>query len=205
MVAKGFLSEGMLTKVLSESLGIPMIDLANISISKDALKSVTVTVCEENDLIPISLKFENKRKQLTVAMSDPLNVNAIEEIEFTAGARVIPMLAQYSSISQAVGRYYRGHQVQISPLRFDTDDEGTKNMTVVRGGGEENIVDLDEPDDVVLIELEDEISDSSASAELAAAQRLGRAGSPLSQVDIERIDALERKFWALMRSLARKG
>ncbi|MFH1811951.1 MAG: hypothetical protein ABIJ09_24650 [Pseudomonadota bacterium] len=206
MVAKGFISEGLLTKVLSESLGIPMVDLSRVSISKDSLRLVPVGLCESHDLIPIDLKIEKGRKHLTVAMSDPLNLAALEELEFTTGATVHPVLAQISSINQAVQRYYRGDRVQIAPLRFQIERPGQDNMTLFRRGGVEEVVEMG-PDGAIppVVELSDEVTDRTALAELEAARRLGRNNSVISQVDIERIDALERKFWALMRTLARKG
>lgn len=206
MVAKGFVSEGMLTKVLSESLGIAMVDLAAVTMNKDALRLVPVALCESHDLIPIDLKVDKGRKHLTVAMCDPLNMAALEELEFTTGATVHPVLAQISSINQAVSRYYRGDRVQIAPLRLTNDRSGGDSMTLVRPGGFEEMVELG-PDGgaVPVVELKEEITDRTAAVELEAARRLSRRNSVISQVDIERIDALERKFWALMRTLARKG
>ena len=211
MVAKGFISEGLLTKVLSESLNIPMLDLATVTIEKEALRLINVNVCEAHDLIPVTLSVEKGRKNLTVAMSDPLNMSAIEEIEFTTGASVRPVLAQISSIGQAVRRYYRGEKVEISPLRFKLDQDDSDTFTIVPGGGGEERVIV--PDGrgaadagAALLGLHDEVTDRTALAEIEAARRLGRTGvAAVSQIDIERIDALETKFWALMRALARKG
>lgn len=208
LVAKGFMSEGLLTKVLSESLNIPMIDLATVTMDKDAMRLVNVNVCEAQDLIPVALSVEKGRKILTVAMSDPLNMSAIEEIEFTTGATVRPVLAQISSINQAVRRFYRGEHTEISPLRFKLDRNLAETMTIVRDGGEEEIVPVSgqEVDTRHYMELKDEVTDRTAHREVEAARRLGRSGAAVvSQIDIERIDALEMKFWALMRALARKG
>lgn len=210
LVAKGFISEGVLTKVLSESLNIPMIDLASITPDKEALRLLNPTLCETNDLIPVRFTGDKPRKMLTVAMSDPLNVSAIEEIEFTTGCPVQPVLAQISSINQAIRRYYRGEHVQIAPLRFQVNKPGVETMTLVRDGGEEEVVEISaEGTGRRVIELREEVTDRTALAEIEAARRLGRTGAStpgkVSQIDIERMDALENKFWALMRVLARRG
>ncbi|MBN2357896.1 MAG: general secretion pathway protein GspE [Deltaproteobacteria bacterium] len=210
MVAKGFISEGVLTKVLSESLSIPMIDLAAVTIDKEALRMLHVSVCEAHDVIPVNLTVEKGRKILVVAMSDPLNVAAIEEIEFTTSCTVRPVLAQISSIGQAIRRYYRGERVQIAPLQFKLDQGAHETMTVVRKGGEEEMIQLAPTGEAQkVVALRDEVTDRTALAEIEAARRIGRAGAAaaaaISQIDIERIDALEKKFWAMMRVLARKN
>lgn len=214
MVAKGFISEGLLTKVLSESLGVAMVDLSTLHISPEVLRMIPASVCESHALLPIHLKQEKHRRLLSVAMSDPLNVTAIEEIEFTTNASVRPVMAQISSINQAIRRYYHGEKVQISPLQLKASP-GSKNdnpevMTLMRDGGEEEIVEL-RPEDVIgetPSPRKNELSGSSAlnmAADLETARRLALQGSEVSQNDLERIDALERKFWALMRCLARRG
>lgn len=214
LVAKGFISEGLLTKVLSESLGVPMVDLSSLHISPEVLRMIPVSVCETHALLPIHLKQDKTRRILAVAMSDPLNVTAIEEIEFTTNASVRPVMAQISSINQAIRRYYHGEQVQISPLQLKaspgTKSDSPETMTLMRDGGEEEIIELRAEDAIVEKPHQTQAADPGSSAlhlatDLDNARRLALQGSQVSQNDLERIDALERKFWALMRILAKRG
>lgn len=210
MVAKGFISEGMLTKVLSESLGVAMVDLSTLHIPPEVLQMLPVGLCEAQDLLPIHLKVDKGRRQLAVAMSDPLNVAAIEEIEFTVNAAVRPVLAQISSINQAIRRYYHGDRVQISPLQLTkaAGSRNTETMTLLRDGGTEEVIELRPEDQIADVDPAAPVSGDQFSAvmsDLDNARRLALQGASVSHIDLERIDALERKFWALMRSLARKG
>ena len=54
LVAKGFIAEGMLTRVLSESLGIPMVDLARVVVDQHALQIVPRRLAEQYDVFPIA-------------------------------------------------------------------------------------------------------------------------------------------------------
>ena len=87
LVAKGFVAEGMLTRVLSESLGFPMVDLSRIVIEPKALQLVPRRVCEQHDVLPLGLKEQGGRKLLFLAMADPLNATVIDEIAFTSSRR----------------------------------------------------------------------------------------------------------------------
>src|SRR5512137_1719526 len=82
LVAKGFITEGMLAKVLGDVMSLPVVDLSKITIEQDALRLVSSMTCENNDLIPIKLEEARGSRTLTVAMADPLNLATIDEIEF---------------------------------------------------------------------------------------------------------------------------
>jgi hypothetical protein len=143
LVAKGFITEGMLAKVLGEVMALPTVDLSQITFSPDALRLITVTICENNDLIPIAYEEARGSRTLTLAMSDPLNLSVIDEIEFTTGCKVRPVLATISAINSAVRKYYRGQNTVIRPLSLvrtrETGDTG--RMQLVRPGGSVETVD----------------------------------------------------------------
>ena len=95
LVAKGFVAEGALTRILSESLGIPMVDLSRVVVDPKALALVSRRTCEAHDVLPLGFKEEpNRRKILLLAMADPLNATVIDEIGFTNDCIVKPAIAQ---------------------------------------------------------------------------------------------------------------
>jgi hypothetical protein len=257
LVAKGFIVEGVLTRVLSESLGIPMVDLARIQPEPKALQMLNGTICEQHDVFPIALKEQKGRKVLLLAMADPLNATVIDEIAFTQGCIVKPAIAQISSLGQAIRRYYHAQRVEISPLSFEkTSVETTMRrpsvggegerahpkiggddepMTIITSGGKEELV-VGNRGAAPIVQLTEEVTERTALAEIQrehakkqnedAAVYQGQAfsvvphtdpnnvlrqpttGEVLATVraaDLEAVEALEKKFWALMRVLARKG
>jgi Type II secretion system (T2SS), protein E, N-terminal domain len=119
LVAKGFITEGKLTQVLSEFLGIPMVDMAKVVVDQKAMELVPVMMCEQHDVFPISLKAQKGRRILVLAMADPLNFSARDELAFSTGCLVQPAIAQLSSLNQAVRRFYHHEKIEITPLDFE--------------------------------------------------------------------------------------
>jgi hypothetical protein len=119
LVAKGFITEGKLTQVLSEFLGIPMVDMSKVVVDQKAMELVPVMMCEQHDVFPISLKAQKGRRILVLAMADPLNFSARDELAFSTGCLVQPAIAQLSSLNQAVRRFYHGEKIDITPLDFE--------------------------------------------------------------------------------------
>lgn len=117
LVAKGFITERALTGVLSQSLGIPLVDLSKIVVDRKALSVVPVELCEQHDYFPIAIKQQKGRPYLLLAMADPLNFGAIDELAFRTGCKVQPAIAQLSSVGQAIRRFYYDQlSVTITPL-----------------------------------------------------------------------------------------
>ena len=134
LVAKGFITEGKLTQVLSEFLGIPMVDMAKVVVDQKAMELVPVTMCEQHDVFPISLKMQKGRRLLVLAMADPLNFSARDELAFSTGCLVQPAIAQLSSLSLAIRRFYHGEKVEITPLDFERTPLSHTGRPVVGNG-----------------------------------------------------------------------
>ena len=234
LLAKGFISEADLCKALGEELSIPLIDLSEVEPDPRAVKMLKGPFCESHELFPYAVDEIQRRPRLICAMADPLNVAAVDEIEFTTGFRVKAVLAPLSQIHSAIRRYYMGAATVIKkipsrPQTRPSKDEG--EMVVMRPGGVEETVDtrihktdpgcdpnLVEEEDVVL--LSEEVTARTGLAELVrereARERARRKeGQPvkedldflfgLNTQDNERLDKLERMFWGLVRVMAKKG
>ncbi|MGC4119727.1 MAG: general secretion pathway protein GspE [Myxococcales bacterium] len=134
LVALGFLTEAQLCEALAQALGLKSVPMPPNpkELDWDALRALKSRFCEANDLFPLSLEDGpgGARKTLTVAMADPLNIPAIEEIEFTVGVKVVPVIAPLSGIRAAIRRHY-----------FKDAGLPQDKMTVVRPGGVEEVID----------------------------------------------------------------
>jgi len=134
LVALGFVSEGQLCDALAQGLGLKAVTMPPAEIDWTALHSLRSRFCEANDLFPLAIDTSVPgRKAMVVAMADPLNIPAIEEIEFTTGMKVVAVIAPLSGIRAAIRNYYLKEQ------------PGTAGrMTVVHQGGKEEVI-IDHP------------------------------------------------------------
>ncbi len=219
LIQKGFVTEAQLARALGEALGLSVVDLRSAPVDWSAVHLLRARFCETHDLFPFALEQgRGGRKQVVVAMSDPLNLPAIEEIEFTTGLKVVPKLAPLSHVRAAILRYFH----KVNP-----DDAPDGSMTVIQRGGAVRTVRADpvtEDEEVIVGEEVSpaEITARTALADLIAkreAQRLERRKHQSPTVEASRdldflfglrddgdaVESLERKFWALMRIMARKG
>ena len=235
LVAKGFIAEGVLTRVLAESLNIPIVDLARVVVDHKTLQLVPRRLAEQYEVFPIALREQpNGRRMILLAMADPLNATAIDEIAFTTDSVVKPAIAQISSLEQAIKRHYYGQRVDIAPLSMQRGAAALAKdepMTIVGAGhGDERVV--TGRDSAPVIQLTDEITGTTKEQPAYAVTtpladytgqptgvftmpaQASAEGTPVAPrdivavtrpADLEDLEALEKKFWALMRILARRG
>ncbi|NOK39149.1 general secretion pathway protein GspE, partial [Corallococcus exercitus] len=112
LIGQGAITEATLAQALSEALGMPQVDLAAITPDWAAVHLLRARFCEQHDLFPYALENVGGRRQLVVAMADPLNITAIEEIEFTSGLKVSGRVTALSAVRGAILRYY--HKVPVA-------------------------------------------------------------------------------------------
>ncbi len=116
----GYISDGEITNFLSSQYRLPAINLDEYEIDQDVIKLVSRDVCEKHKIVPVS----RSGSSLIVAMSDPTNLHAIDDIKFLSGYNVEPVVASESSIQAAIDMYYNaGPSYEEVMADFDIDDE----------------------------------------------------------------------------------
>jgi type IV pilus assembly protein PilB len=103
LVEKGVLTESQLVAALAQQIGLKFVDLGDFPVDGAAIASVPPSVCRRYNALPIA--YEDGR--LLVAMSDPANVFAIDDIRSITGADVKPVVATKSDVTAAINRYHR--------------------------------------------------------------------------------------------------
>ncbi len=102
LIKLGLVQEGELVGFLSKQYGMPSINLSEIKISPDVIKIIPNDVAIKYQVIPVSLR----NSTLIVAMVDPSNIFAIDDIKFLTGHRIEPMIASESSMALSLDTYY---------------------------------------------------------------------------------------------------
>jgi hypothetical protein len=237
LVSQGLITEPMLVQALSEALGIPVVDLRTATPDWAAVHLVRARFCEQHEMVPYALESVGGRRQLVVAMTDPLNQSAIEEVEFTTGLKVSPRVAALSGVRAAILRYY--HKATPGPAPAAPTSAPPPLSGAARGASQRPAAPATPsrappPADDEEVIVGEEVSarektDRTALADLIREreekqrQKRGQSESKSRSTgslgvldDLEyligdlreepdRVEELERKFWALMRIMARKG
>lgn len=121
LLKEGFISETKLVSVLAESLYIPTLNLANYRIDPLLVEVIPERLARQYSMIPISRIGDT----LTVAMADPLNIFALDDLRLLTGYKIDPVIALEKDILQAVNNVYRRNNEEVSVL---DDEDAIKNV-----------------------------------------------------------------------------
>lgn len=98
----GFITESELIEALQMQLGIEFIDLSKVNIPTELVQMVPKNIAKQYQVVPVRAA----RDELYIAMSDPLNFYAIEEVRKAARRKVVPMVAMSSAVERAIQVLY---------------------------------------------------------------------------------------------------
>ena len=117
LVKLGMMSEGDLLTVLSRIYDMPAVDLANFDVDQGSVDLLPPDVAMKFAAIPI----RKVGRTLTLAMADPLNLYAIDDIKFIVGLEVQPVVAAESAIKKTIDRFY-GTANALNDIMKDMED-----------------------------------------------------------------------------------
>lgn len=123
LVSLGFITESDRVRGLGEQWGVPYVDVTEVEIDPSIIKLVAENVARKLKVLPVA----KKNGKLTLAMKNPLDIFAIDEVRMMTGVDVEPAIAAEEDIINAIGRLYRKQvdtteQVDNVIKEFDTGD-----------------------------------------------------------------------------------
>ncbi|MFQ5354179.1 MAG: type IV-A pilus assembly ATPase PilB [Thermodesulfobacteriota bacterium] len=131
----GFVSDNDLTQFLSKQYGIPTVDLSAEEIDPDIIKLIPEEVSRKYHIMPLN----RSGSTLVIAMADPSNIFAIDDIKFLTGYNVDPLVASEEAIKVAIDNYYESDDFALEGVFTDFDDD---DMEVVQEEEDLDISDL---------------------------------------------------------------
>ena len=138
----GHLSESGLMEMLSQHFGVPSVDLEDTEIDPGVLKIIPADIARKYTILPVS----KAGATVTLAMIDPTNVFAMDDVKFMTGYRVEPVVASESALRAAIEEHYGStHAIELKKVMDDITEEVDADLEV-----------LDEEDDLDLESLEEE-------------------------------------------------
>jgi len=102
MVKLGYVKDEDITALLSKQYGVPSINLGEFEIDPAVIKLIPAETALKYQIVPLS----RAGATLTIAMTDPTNVFAMDDIKFMTGYNVEPVVASDSAVSDAIQKYY---------------------------------------------------------------------------------------------------
>ncbi|HXW91937.1 MAG TPA: type IV-A pilus assembly ATPase PilB [Terriglobales bacterium] len=124
LVKLGFMSDGDVTNFLSRQYGVPAINLSYFEIDPAVVKLIPYETAKRYQILPLS----RVGASLTIAMVDPTNVFAMDDIKFMTGFNIEPVVASESSILEGIDKAYGTgkkedlEQVMMSMSETDSAD-----------------------------------------------------------------------------------
>ena len=146
LVDLGMISNEILITLLTQQLGIDYIELKGAKIEEKVLHLVPENMVAKYKVIPIEIDPDNPNI-LKLAMSDPMDINAIDDIGLVTNMQVEPMLATEDQINYAIGKYYGSSKAMEAAEMY------RQEQADALGGGDEDEVneDIDNSPIVLLV------------------------------------------------------
>jgi type IV pilus assembly protein PilB len=120
LVRLGIVKDEEITALLSKQYGVPSINLTQFEIDAAIVKLIPAETAHKYQIVPLS----RAGATLTIAMTDPTNVFAMDDIKFMTGYNVEPVVASETAVSDAITRYYPASAAP--PVKISTSSEPKK-------------------------------------------------------------------------------
>jgi len=136
VVSLGYLSEEEVAQTLSREYGYPFIDLDQFEVYPDALDIISLDVAKKYMVMPIHLN----RNCLTLAMMDPTDLEAVEDIKFRTGRSLQPVIASETAITNAIQQYYgTSDALRVKQIVDEIEQAEDSSIHIVEEEEEEDV------------------------------------------------------------------
>ncbi len=125
LLDQGLIGEAKLTDFLSRQTGCPLVNLDSFPVQKQAVKTISRDQAERYQVLPVSLE----NNILTVAMADPFDIIALDDLEQLTGYEIEPVISRSTQIVQFIDRFYSGESApeKARQVKFKTEMSGLQS------------------------------------------------------------------------------
>src|SRR5437016_4846775 len=146
LVKLGFVEETEISKMLARQYRMPAVDLSRFEVDAKIIKLLPPDVAIKHTVLPL----KREGRTLTVAIVDPNNVTAIEDIKFITRCDVFPVIAGEYTLRNAIDRYYQQSDAQLQSLLKSVEEA---DVEVVEEEQEEDVKAQDLAEDAPVVKL----------------------------------------------------
>src|SRR6266511_2022031 len=191
LVKLGLVTDDMITAVLSRQYGIPSVNLDLFQIDEPVLRLIPQEVAQKYSVLPLS----RVGATLTLAMVDPTNVFAMDDIKFMTGLNVEPVVVAEASIQQAISKYYgNSREIELAAISVDEAVLESAASKASNGGGitHADLVSLDSIDFDTDHSEYIEVVEDNEEIDLTTLSRMSEDAPVVRLVNVLLVDALRR-------------
>jgi type IV pilus assembly protein PilB len=128
LIKLGYVSEEDITECLSQQFGVPSINLQHFEIDASVIKLISGDVARKYNILPVN----KTGATITIAMADPTNVFAMDDIKFMTGYNVEPVVASELGIKSAIDNYYgTTSSLELKKVMEDLQQAETADLEVL--------------------------------------------------------------------------
>ncbi len=149
LVKLGFVEETEITKMLARQYRMPAVDLSRFEVDPKILKLISADIAAKYAVLPL----KREGRTLTIAIADPNNVAAIEDIKFITRCDIFPVIAGEYTLRNAIDRYYQQSDAQLASLLKSVEDEGGDDLEVVSEQQDEEVKASELAEDAPVVKL----------------------------------------------------
>jgi hypothetical protein len=132
LINNGMVDEMMLYKGLARQMNVPLVSIPEALPARTIVAQVPTEVCRRHEIIAVA----SDDREVTVAMSDPSNMDAVDEVGFKTGKRVKVVLAPAREIEWAQRRFFGGEKTPCPPPKQRGATQEMSGMEIVHAGGD---------------------------------------------------------------------
>src|SRR5215216_761434 len=142
LIKLGYVKDEEITALLSKQYGVPSISLAQFEIDPAVVKLVPADTAQKYQIVPLS----RAGATLTIAMTDPTNVFAMDDIKFMTGYNVEPVVASETAVNEALQKYYTSSTklAVAGASALDAATRALEEMPLIADGEVEILDELEE-------------------------------------------------------------
>ena len=189
LVKLGLISDDMITAVLSRQYGIPSVNLDLFNIDPSVISLIPQEVAQKHSVLPLS----RVGATLTLAMVDPTNVFAMDDVKFMTGLNVEPVVVAEGSVQLAIAKYYgSSREIELATLPSEElPTNGSKN----NGNGaitHDDLVSLDSLDFDTSQTEDVEVLEDNEEIDLSTLSRMSEDAPVVRLTNVLLVDSLRR-------------
>jgi len=190
LVKLGLVSDDMITAVLSRQYGIPSVNLELFHIDESVLRLIPQEVAQKHSVLPLS----RVGATLTLAMVDPTNVFALDDVKFMTGLNVEPVVVAEASIQHSIAKYYgTSREIELAAVSNEEAVYARNGNGKADGGiTHDDLVSLDSLDFDEDHEGDVQILEDNEEIDLATLSRMSEDAPVVRLVNVLLVDALRR-------------